>query len=79
MPRNGFPSSITVPFSTESPSGDSRTGSAPLRTTRLINKGMANAKLKNLDPVMQKHFNYDAAKAEAAAKSKELGSIKQRK
>src|ERR1044071_1325419 len=32
-----------------------------------FNKGMANAKLKNLDPVMQRHFNYDAAKAEAAA------------
>src|SRR3954464_2319103 len=30
-----------------------------------FNKGMANAKLKNLDPVMQKHFNYDAEKAEA--------------
>jgi hypothetical protein len=35
-----------------------------------FNKGMANAKLKNLDPVMQEHFNYDAAKAEAAAAAK---------
>ena len=25
--------------------------------------GMGNAKLKNLDPVLQKHFHYDAAKA----------------
>ncbi|HUR45407.1 MAG TPA: hypothetical protein VMZ27_05950 [Candidatus Saccharimonadales bacterium] len=32
-----------------------------------FNSGMANAKLKNLDPVMQKHFNYDAAKVEALA------------
>jgi hypothetical protein len=32
-----------------------------------FNSGMANAKLKNLDPVMQKHFNYDAAQVEAAA------------
>ncbi|MDB6121822.1 MAG: hypothetical protein JWQ71_815 [Pedosphaera sp.] len=25
-------------------------------------KGMGNAKLKNLEPAMQKHFNYDPAK-----------------
>jgi cytochrome c biogenesis protein CcmG/thiol:disulfide interchange protein DsbE len=31
-------------------------------------KGMANAKLKDLDPEMQKHFNYDPAKADAVEK-----------
>src|SRR3954447_4621710 len=29
-------------------------------------QGLGNAKLKNLEPAMQKHFNYDAAKVEAA-------------
>lgn len=28
-------------------------------------KGIGNTKLKNLDPALQKHFNYDAAKASA--------------
>jgi thioredoxin-related protein len=31
-------------------------------------RGMGNAKLKNLDPELQKHFHYDAAKADALAK-----------
>ena len=31
-------------------------------------RGMANVKLKNLDPAFQKHFKYDAAKAEAVEK-----------
>lgn len=39
-------------------------------------QGMANAKLKNLDPEMQKHFHFDAAKANAAAqKQKELVAL----
>jgi hypothetical protein len=29
-------------------------------------KGVANAKLKNLDPALQKHFHFDPARAEAA-------------
>jgi hypothetical protein len=29
-------------------------------------QGLGNAKLKNLDPALQKHFKYDAAKADAA-------------
>jgi len=29
-------------------------------------KGVANAKLKNLDPALQKHFKFDAASADAA-------------
>jgi thioredoxin-related protein len=31
-------------------------------------RGMGNAKLKNLTPELQKHFHYDAAKADALAK-----------
>lgn len=31
-------------------------------------QGMGNAKLKNLDPELQKHFHYDSAKAEAATR-----------
>jgi hypothetical protein len=31
-------------------------------------KGLVNAKLKDLDPALQKHFNYDAAKSTAAEK-----------
>ncbi|MDB6110192.1 MAG: hypothetical protein JWR69_1942 [Pedosphaera sp.] len=29
-------------------------------------QGLGNVKLKNLEPALQKHFNYDAAKADAA-------------
>ncbi len=32
-----------------------------------FNKSVANAKLKNLDPALQNHFKYDAAKADAVA------------
>ena len=38
-------------------------------------KGMANAKLKNLDPEMQKHFNYDPAKADAVEKKQAADKI----
>lgn len=39
-------------------------------------QGMANAKLKNLEPEMQKHFHFDAAKANAAAqKQKEAAAL----
>ena len=31
----------------------------------VFDKGMANAKLKNLDPALQNHFHYDAAKVAA--------------
>lgn len=37
------------------------------------NKGAANAKLKNLDPELQKHFNYDAAAAQGA-NTEQMGS-----
>jgi thioredoxin-related protein len=33
-------------------------------------RGMGNAKLKDLDPDLQKHFHYDAAKADAIAKKR---------
>ena len=36
--------------------------------------GMGNAKLKELDPALQKHFHYDAAKVQAAALKRKLGS-----
>ena len=38
-------------------------------------KGMANAKLKDLDPEMQKHFNYDPAKADAVEKKQAADKI----
>lgn len=34
----------------------------------ISDQGLANAKLKNLDPALQKHFHYDPAKAAAAQK-----------
>src|SRR5579862_2107231 len=34
----------------------------------ISDKGLANAKLQNLDPALQKHFNYDPAKAAAEQK-----------
>ena len=38
-------------------------------------KGVANAKLKNLDPALQKHFKFDAASADAAnTKQKAAGT-----
>jgi hypothetical protein len=37
-------------------------------------KGMGNAKLKNLDPAMQQHFHYDAAKASAKEKEQRVAS-----
>jgi thiol-disulfide isomerase/thioredoxin len=37
--------------------------------------GMANAKLKDLDPEMQKHFHYDPAKADAAEKKQAADKI----
>src|ERR1039458_2028900 len=33
-------------------------------------RGMGNAKLKNLDPALQKHFGYNAGKAAAVEKSR---------
>lgn len=39
-------------------------------------QGMANAKLKNLDPALQKHFNYDAAKATALEKQQRAANLK---
>lgn len=39
-------------------------------------QGIANAKLKNLDPELQKHFHFDAAKANAEAKKqKDLAAL----
>ena len=38
-------------------------------------RGMANAKLKDLDPEMQKHFHYDPAKADAAEKKQAADKI----
>lgn len=38
-------------------------------------KGMGNAKLKDLDPAMQKHFHYDAAQAVADQKSATAATI----
>src|ERR1700728_2576772 len=42
-------------------------------------KGMGNAKLKNLDPELQRHFKFDAAKAAAAdaAAKKQLAAQSQ--
>jgi hypothetical protein len=37
-------------------------------------KGMGNVKLKNLDPALQKHFHYDAAKAAAAEQKQRAGN-----
>jgi hypothetical protein len=34
----------------------------------ISSQGMGNAKLKDLDPALQKHFHYDPAKAQAAGK-----------
>lgn len=39
-------------------------------------KGMGNAKLKNLDPALQKHFNFDAAKAAALEKQQRAANLK---
>jgi hypothetical protein len=39
-----------------------------------FNKGAANIKLKNLDPEMQKHFHYDATKAEAVMAKQKLNA-----
>jgi hypothetical protein len=39
------------------------------------NMGMANAKLKDLNPEMQKHFHYDPAKADAAEKKQAADKI----
>jgi len=38
-------------------------------------KGMLNAKLKNLDPALQKHFKYDAGTADAAEKSQRAANM----
>jgi hypothetical protein len=38
-------------------------------------KGMLNAKLKNLDPALQKHFKYDAAKADAVEKNQRSANV----
>ena len=43
-----------------------------------FDKGMANAKLKQLDPVWQKHFHYDAAKADAIEQQKKVGTAQYR-
>ena len=40
----------------------------------ISDQGMANAKLKNLDPAMQKHFHYNPAAAAAAERKLKLGS-----
>jgi hypothetical protein len=40
----------------------------------ISDQGMANAKLKNLEPAMQKHFHYDPAAAAAAERKLKLGS-----
>lgn len=40
----------------------------------ISDQGMANAKLKDLDPAMQKHFHYNAAKALAAERKIKAGS-----
>src|SRR5581483_780270 len=39
-------------------------------------KGMANAKLKNLEPALQRHFNFDPAKAEAIEKQQKAANLK---
>ena len=39
-------------------------------------KGMANAKLKNLEPALQKHFHFDAAKADALEKQQRVANLK---
>jgi len=39
----------------------------------ISDKGLANAKLKDLDPVLQKHFHYDPAAA-AAVEKQQLGN-----
>src|SRR5271154_159850 len=36
----------------------------------ISNAGMGNAKLKNLDPELQKHFHFDAVKAGALEKAR---------
>jgi len=38
-------------------------------------KGMANAKLKNLDPALQQHFRYDPAKVGAMEKKRQEASL----
>ncbi len=38
-------------------------------------KGMANAKLKNLEPALQKHFHFDAAKAGAVEKAQRAANL----
>ncbi|MDB6066183.1 MAG: hypothetical protein JWR26_2391 [Pedosphaera sp.] len=37
-------------------------------------QGLGNAKLKDLEPALQKHFHYDAAKAEAAEQKSRAGN-----
>jgi hypothetical protein len=39
-------------------------------------KGMANAKLKNLEPALQKHFHFDAAKSDAVEKKQRAANLK---
>ncbi len=43
-----------------------------------FNRGMANAKLKNLEPAMQSHFHYDAARAEARAQEQKAAAAQYR-
>ncbi len=43
-----------------------------------FNRGMASAKLKNLEPAMQSHFHYDAARAEARAQEQKAAAAQYR-
>ena len=44
----------------------------------ISDKGLANAKLKKLDPVLQKHFHYNPAAAAAAEQKQKLGNAQYR-
>src|SRR5207244_12644782 len=39
-----------------------------------FNRGIASAKLKNLEPAMQSHFHYDAAREEARAQEQKASA-----